>query len=195
MRLRNHLYILALICLSVSCLSVDGHGWAAFAQQPEVKSSAPTGALDFDFLHGNWKVQNRMLKERLKGSNEWYEFAATLTVKPILNGQGNVDEYKAMIGGTNLEGVTLRLFNPKTKLWSLYWVDNLTMELQTPLVGSFKNGKGEFFADDTYEGKKVKARFIWSDITRTAARWEQAYSTDGGKTWEVNWVMDFSRSQ
>lgn len=75
------------------------------------------------------------------------------------------------------------------------WVDNLTMELQTPLVGGFKNGHGEFFADNVYEGKKIKARFIWSDITANSARWEQTYSTDGGKTWDVNWVMTFTHSK
>jgi hypothetical protein len=104
-----------------------------------------------------------------------------LAVRPILDGQGNVDQYKATIGNTYLEGVTLRLFHPKTRQWSLYWVDNLTMELQTPLVGSFKNGRGEFFADDVYEGKKIKTRFIWSDITPNSARWEQAYSTTAAK--------------
>jgi thiol-disulfide isomerase/thioredoxin len=161
----------------------------------EKKTEDLSGARDFDFLHGSWKVQNRMLKERLRGSNEWREFEATLTVRPILNGLGNVDEFKTNIGGTYLEGVTMRIFNAKTKLWSLYWVDNLTMELQVPLVGSFKHGRGEFFADDTHQGTKVKVRFLWSDITKDSARWEQAYSTDGGKTWEVNWVMTFTRSK
>lgn len=163
--------------------------------QAMTQTADSSGVRDFDFLHGSWKVNNRMRKERLKDANEWWEFPATLEVKPILNGQGNVDQFKATIGGTYLEGVTLRLFHPKMKQWSLYWVDNLKMELQTPLVGGFKNGKGEFFADDVYEGKKVKVRFIWSDITRDSARWEQAYSTDGGKTWEVNWVMTFTRDK
>jgi hypothetical protein len=165
--------------------------WAS-AQAPSGDNS---GARDFDFLHGKWKVQNRMLKDRLKGSREWWEFPATLEVRPILTNQGNVDQFKATIGNTYLEGVTLRLFHPKTKQWSLHWVDNLTMELQTPLVGGFKNGRGEFFADDVWQGQKVRARFIWSEIKRASARWEQAYSTDGGKTWEVNWVMTFTREQ
>ncbi len=173
----------------------------ALAQQQSLATKAVTpstessGARAFDFLHGSWKVQNRMLKQRLQGNNEWWEFSATLEVRPILNKQGNVDQFKATIGNTYLEGVTLRLFHPKTNQWSLHWVDNLTMELQTPLVGGFKNGKGEFFADEVYEGNQIKARFIWSDITRDSARWEQAYSTDGGKTWEVNWVMSFTRSK
>jgi hypothetical protein len=181
------------ICFCLLLLSVC---WAGQVNaQASATGAAASGARDFDFLHGSWNVQNRMRKARLKGSNEWWEFPATLAVRPILDGQGNVDQYKATIGNTYLEGLTLRLFHPKTKQWSLHWVDNLTMELQTPLVGGFKNGRGEFFADDVYEGKKVKARFIWSDITPNSARWEQAYSTDGGRTWEVNWMMSFTRSK
>lgn len=151
-----------------------------------------SGARDFDFLLGRWRVHNERLKARLKGSNEWEAFEATLEVRSILDGLGNVDQYKATLFGKPLEGTTLRVFNPRTKKWSLYWVDNWSATLYPPMVGEFKNGVGHFFGDDENDGKKVNSRFIWSEITENHACWEQAFSEDG-ETWETNWIMEFSR--
>ena len=154
---------------------------------------AKPGARDFDFFLGEWKTHNRRLKERLKGSNEWEEFEATDSVKPILGGLGNFDEFKTVFRGQPLEGVTLRLFDPATGEWSLYWADSREGVLQKPLVGRFTGGKGEFFADDEHEGTKIKVRFLWSHQGNDSAHWEQAFSTDGGKSWETNWTMDMTR--
>lgn len=149
---------------------------------------------DFDFILGNWTIHNRYLKERLKGSTEWQEFDARGQVEPILGGLGNVDRYTAVRNGKRVEGFTLRLFNPATGEWSLYWADDVRAGvLQPPMVGKFQDGVGEFFGDEEVNGRKVLCRFRWSIPTPEAPRWEQSFSTDEGKTWELNWVMDFTR--
>jgi len=153
----------------------------------------PPGARDFDFLIGEWKIRNRRLTERLVGADTWETFDATLSVRPILEGLGNVDEFKADWKGKRVEALTLRVFNPQTEEWSLYWVDSLTAVVQPPVVGRFRDGRGEFFARDNHQGTPLLARFVWSDITEDSARWEQAFSTDEGETWETNWIMEFAR--
>jgi hypothetical protein len=168
---------------------------------PETKLASPApsapeakkGARDFDFFLGQWKTHNRRLKERLKGSHEWEEFEATDSVIPILDGLGDFDQFRATFHGKKLEGMTLRLFDPATGEWSLYWADSRQGVLQTPMVGHFTNGTGEFFDEEEFEGKKIKVRFLWNGITQNSAHWEQAFSTDGGATWETNWTMDMTR--
>ena len=152
------------------------------------------GARDFDFLIGRWHVHNRRLEERLTGSTSWLEFPATLETRSILQGIGNIDQFRTSFDGRAFEGFTLRLFNPASGNWSLYWADNHSAELQPPLIGRFRDGRGEFFADDTFAGRPIRVRFIWSDISSNSAHWEQAFSADGGSTWETNWTMDFTRS-
>lgn len=162
-------------------------------QQGRAAGGRTGGARDFDFLIGEWNIRNRRLRERLAGSDTWDTFDATLSVRPILGGLGNVDEFEADWDGTHVVATTLRIFNPGTGEWSLYWVDSLTAVLQPPLVGRFEDGRGEFFARDMHEQTPVLVRFIWRDIKRDSARWEQAFSTDEGQTWETNWIMDFVR--
>ena len=150
-----------------------------------------TGApSDFDFLHGTWQITNRRLKERLTGCTEWDEFPSRSEVTSAFGGAANVDEI-AFPDGTY--GLTLRLFHPERQEWSLYWASSTTGSVFPPVVGSFTDGVGEFFGDDTEGGKTVRVRFIWSGISATTARWEQAFSTDGGQTWETNWVMEMTR--
>lgn len=156
-------------------------------------SALPAGARDFDFLLGDWRIRNRRLTERLVGADTWDEFDATLSVRPALGGLGNVDEFRADWNGKKIEALTLRVFNPETEQWSLYWVDNQTAVLQPPLVGRFRDGRGEFFCDDHHKGTPVLARFEWTDITGNSATWAQAFSVDDGKTWETNWIMEFAR--
>ena len=154
-----------------------------------------TGARDFDFLIGEWSVHNKRLTERLRGSNSWEEFDATLGVRETLNGLGNVDQFKATLNGEYFEGMTVRLFDPTTELWSIYWADTRHPILQNPMVGAFKQGKGEFFAREQFEGQEITVRFIWSGISNDTARWEQAFSPDDGVTWETNWIMNFTRKE
>lgn len=149
---------------------------------------------DFDFLHGSWTVHNRYLNERLRHSTQWIEFEARADVEPVLDGFGQIDRYHAVRNGLPVEGITLRLFNPLTGEWSLHWADTVQPGvLLPPMVGRFTGGVGEFFGDETVDGKAVLCRFHWTRTTDGSARWEQAFSDDGGQTWETNWVMTFTR--
>ena len=156
-------------------------------------SKEPDGRIDFDFFVGSWTGHNRRLRERLKGSNDWEEFEGKSVARKILGGLGNIDEVSMNRESGTLEGFTLRLFDPKSEQWSIYWADSLRAVLLTPMVGSFKDGCGEFYDQEIFEDKKIFSRFIWSEITENSCRWEQAFSIDGGKIWETNWITDFKR--
>ncbi len=154
------------------------------------------GARDFDFLFGSWHIANERLKSRLTNAAVWERFEATAENRPILGGMGNIDDFRPTWSGREgFEGASLRLFNPATEQWSIYWADNMSCALQTPVVGRFIDEVGEFFGDDQHEGKPVLVRFRWSDITADSARWEQAFSENHGETWETNWIMTFTRQQ
>jgi hypothetical protein len=123
------------------------------------------------------------------------EFDGTLSMRQLMNGWANVDDNVFKIPGGDYRGVGLRAYDPKAGQWAIWWLDgrNPFGELDPPVKGCFKNGVGTFYADDTLRGKKVRVRFVWSHITPTSARWEQAFSPNGGKTWETNWTMEFRR--
>jgi hypothetical protein len=148
------------------------------------------GRHDFDFLMGTWSVRSRRLRERLAGCEEWIEFDASLTAWPLLDGYGNGDAFRAD-WGDGLAGTTLRLFDPKTRLWSIYWAGKANPVLDAPVVGAFDGDQGVFEAEDVFDGRPILVRFIWT--RGTTPRWEQAFSEDGGRTWETNWVMDYTR--
>ncbi|MER5477726.1 hypothetical protein ABT026_12240 [Streptomyces sp. NPDC002734] len=151
------------------------------------------GIGDFDFLVGTWDVTNRRLLSPLTGSDEWEEFPATTVCHGIaFAGAANVDEITFPTKG--FSGLTLRLFDPVGEQWSLNWANSSTGRLFPPVVGRFDSeGRGEFHGDDHHEGTPVVCRFLWSGVTAVSARWEQAFSADGGRTWETNWTMDFRR--
>lgn len=149
---------------------------------------------DFDFLVGNWRVAHRRLKDRLTNCTEWISFQGTCSLKKTLGGFGNLDENHLDMPGGAYHAMTVRIFDPETKQWSIWWFDQRTPRtLEPPVVGSFENGAGVFFADDTFKGRPIRVRFLWT--VREQPRWEQAFSADGGATWETNWEMDFTRSQ
>ena len=151
------------------------------------------GRNDFDFLIGSWKVHHRMLTKRLKGSTDWAEFEGDTVARKILNGLGNLDENIIRMKSGVVNAITLRLFNPQTKEWSIHWSTDRMGTLDIPMIGGFKDGRGEFYAQEIFEGRHVYSRFIWTKITANSCQWEQALSADGGKTWETNWIMKFER--
>ena len=156
-------------------------------------ASSASGATDFDFLHGSWRVSHQRLAARLKGSTDWARFGGTMTAKPILGGLGNFDENVIELPQGTYQACTVRLFNPEQGRWSIYWIDGRDPQLDQPVHGTFRDGVGTFFGEDTFEGRPIRIRFLWSQIQANSARWEQAFSVDSGATWEANWIMEFTR--
>ena len=153
------------------------------------------GLHDFDFLAGTWRVEHRRLKVRLAGSTEWIAFSGTTKAQLVMEGAANIDDNFLDMPSGAYRAVTVRAFDPATSLWSIWWLDGRTpyAPLDPPMRGRFDDGVGHFLADDTFNGIPIRVRFIWSRITPTSARWEQAFSPDAGKKWETNWLMDFAR--
>lgn len=145
----------------------------------------------FGFLVGTWDVANRRRERWLAACDDWDEFPATSTCWSLFGGAANLDEITFPTKG--VAGLTLRLYEPASKVWTLNWVSSRDGRLTPPVRGSFSDGVGTFYGDDSHEGQDVRVRFIWSRITPLSARWEQAFSADGGQGWETNWVMDFTR--
>ena len=151
-------------------------------------------ASDFDFWFGSWDVRNRWLRRRLAGSDDWEEFDATVVARPLLDGVGNEDEFRTDHAGGFI-GMSFRFFDPERRRWSIYWADSRRPgELDPPVFGTFSGDVGVFDGEDVHRGRPILVRFTWSGITTPTPRWEQAFSADGGRTWETNWVMDFTRA-
>jgi len=148
---------------------------------------------DFDFLVGGWKIRNRKLKEPLAGCDEWDEFDATQNLRQKLQGFGNFDIFSIKFDDKPFEGFTLRLFNPKTSLWALYWADSNKVILDSGKVGSFDGDIGEFFARDDFNGKNIIVKFRWDKRNPGSSSLECGLSADEGQTWEWNWYAYFAR--
>lgn len=152
------------------------------------------GRADFDFLLGRWTVHNRRLKVRLRRLTDWEEFPSTCRVRPILGGLGNMDEFTIDAPSGRIDAVTVRLYSPTSHEWSIYWAASPgSGRFDVPMVGHFEGPRGEFYSQEVFEGRHIFNRFIWTVVSRDACRWEQAFSVDGGRTWETNWFMDFTR--
>lgn len=151
-----------------------------------------TGTGDFDFFAGSWDGRHRRLRARLAGCEEWDEFSSTTRCWSLLGGAANIDELS--VPGRGFSGLSVRLLDPASGNWSIYWANSRDGVLQLPPVaGRFDGGVGLFFSDEVQEGRPVRVRFTWSEITPASARWDQAFSADGGQTWEPNWIMEFTR--
>lgn len=148
---------------------------------------------DFDFLIGSWKIRNRRLKEPLSGRDDWVEFDANQDLRPILHGSGNFDIFSTELDGKPFEGFTLRLFDPKTRLWTVYWADSEAMKLDGGKVGSFDGDSGDFFAREVFAGRNGIVRFHWDKRNPDAPVYSAAFSVDEGQTWEWNWYSYFER--
>ena len=158
-----------------------------------IMASANSSKNDFDFYEGKWKLHNKKLKTRLNNCTEWIEFESTQEMYRVLHGLGNIDNFLASFDGVPFEGMSVRLFNPKTKLWSIYWADSNEGVLQPPVVGSFDNDIAHFFAKDVFNGKDILVVFRWNIKDKLNPVWSQAFSEDKGNTWEWNWYMFFSK--
>ena len=157
-----------------------------------IKATSTSSPNDFDFLVGKWKMYHRRLNKRLENCKDWTEFESTDSNYKILSGTADMDILSTTqmpgLEGKLFEGATLRLFDPKTRLWRLYWVASSVGVLDPPVVGSFENNVGHFFARDTFNGKNIIMVFRWDVRDKDHPVWSQAFSPDNGKTWEWNWV-------
>jgi hypothetical protein len=152
------------------------------------------GRVDYDFLFGSWTVRNRRLRERLKGCTEWEDFPSICQVRPILGGLGNMDEFTLEPASGRVLAITVRLYDPASAEWSIYWAASTgSGRFDVPMVGRFDGPGGEFYSQEVFEGRHIFSRFIWTVQGPDACRWEQAYSADGGRSWETNWTMELTR--
>jgi hypothetical protein len=157
-------------------------------------STERDGQHDFDFEIGSWKIHLKKLMHPLTGSTTWVEFDGTSVTRKVWDGRAQLEQFEtASPAAGHIEGLTLRLYNPQSHQWRLYWANSKNGIMDPPQIGEFKNGRGEFFAQDTINGKTVFIRFIWSDTTTNTPHFEQSFSEDGGRTWEVNWITDQTR--
>jgi hypothetical protein len=188
-RRHGRLYYLVL-ALSVA---VPGPGLAQSPSAPPRPSAQSARAVrdgqkDFDFEIGTWKTRLSRRLRPLTGSTTWAEYEGTTVVRKVWDGRANLVELVADGPAGHFEGLSLRLYNPQSRQWSLNFSNSAGGTLAVPTIGEFKNGRGEFYNQDTLNGRAILVRFVISDITTTSCRFEQAFSDDGGKTWEVNWI-------
>lgn len=187
---------LSLLLLGLFC------GWSAWAQPPSKPGDASAsdsqrdGRHDFDFEVGRWRAHVKTLGHRLSHSNDWDELSGTVVTRtlPMLEGwnesEMQVDSPKS---GRHIALLAVRLYNPSTHQWAVYGSSIKTGVFDPPMIGQFRNGRGEFYAQDTLDGRPIFVRFIWQRIDANRTKLEQAYSDDGGKTWETNWIYDGER--
>jgi hypothetical protein len=161
----------------------------AFAQsRPDSASNARDGSHDFDFEIGTWRTHLRRLLHPLTGSTTWVEYDGISVVSKVWDGRANLVELVADGPAGHFEGLNLRLYNPESRQWSLNFANSKVGTMSQPTIGEFKNGRGEFYDQETLNGRAILVRFVISDITPTSCRFEQYFSDDGGKTWELNWI-------
>jgi hypothetical protein len=182
---------------------VDTESVQRFAQQNtdavetsvQLTPAERDGQHGFDFEIGAWKIHLKRLEHRLTGSTTWIEFDGTSVTRRVWDGRADLEEFEVDSPTGHIEGMTLRLYDPQTHQWSLYWATSKSGTLGQPTIGEFKNGRGEFFDTEPSgpNGRAILVRFVWSDITPNSAHFEQSFSDDGGKTWEVNWITDQTR--
>jgi hypothetical protein len=154
-----------------------------------ITASPNSSKHDFDFFQGHWHLRNKKLVSRLNNCTEWTDFESTQAMYTVLNGIGNVDNFRATFDGEPFEGMTVRLFNPKTRLWSIYWADSNNGAFDPPVVGSFDNKIAHFFTKDVFNGQNIIVVFRWDARDENKPIWSQAFSNDNGGTWEWNWFM------
>jgi hypothetical protein len=195
--LTTHQRIFSLGCLLVLSLhpfrEVPTQSAYASDVQAQQTSKERDGQNDFDWEIGTWKTQLKRLVKPLSGSTTWVEYEGTSVVTKVLDGRANLVELKVAGPAGRIEGLSLRLYNPSSRQWSLNFANITSGTLTEPSIGEFKNGRGEFYNQDTFNGRSILVRFVISKINPESWRFEQAFSDNGGKTWEVNWIATDTR--
>jgi hypothetical protein len=187
------------LILAIILLLSQKHAIAGFAAEPPIRPAAPLclghssdrdGSHDFDFAIGTWKTHIRRRLHPLTGSNEWTTFDGTVVTRKVWKGRAQLEEIEAKGPLGHFEGVNLFLYNPQARQWATYWANSDDGTIAVPTIGEFKNGRAELFDQETYNGRTILARGVWSEIKANTHRFEQSYSDDGGKTWETNFIAE-----
>lgn len=177
-----------LLLCCIAALLQPLQGLAQEDPVPQQAAATSDGQHDFDFEIGTWKTQLKRLLHPLTGSTAWVELEGTTVVRKVWNGRANLAELVVDTPDGPLQVLSLRLYNPKARQWSLNAANASSGILSQPTIGEFRNGRGEFFDQETFNGRTILVRNVWSDITADSCRFEQSFSDDGGRTWEVNWI-------
>lgn len=154
---------------------------------------APDGSRDFDFEFGEWHLQLKRRLDPLTGSDKWVEYAGPAVVRKVWNGKANLGEIDVTGPAGRIQGLSLRVYDPASRQWSIQYASGAGGFLGKPMVGGFRDGRGEFYNQETYRGRAIFVRFVFSDITPKSFRLVQSFSDDGGRSWEANWVAEFAR--
>ena len=190
-RVKTQMLLIALLCVPPQMLAQTN------SNQTKPEAQSPTaerdGQHDFDFELGSWKIHLKRRLHPLTGSTTWVEFDGTSVTRKVWDGRSQIEEFETDGSAGHIEGLTLRTYNPQTHQWNLYWANSKDGTIVPPQIGEFKEGRGEFYAQDTLNGKSIFVRFIWTNTTTNTPHFEQSFSDDGGKTWEVNWITDQNR--
>jgi hypothetical protein len=188
---RRQLLVDAVACAGAVGLSSIGCAAPSRGGSSPVRALRPTGDVhDFDFFVGHWNGVNRRLKKRWVGSNDWDEFPGALRCESRVAGVVNISEVE--FPTKNLSGLTVRSFDLENRQWSAYWINSKTGKLFPPLVGGFAGDRGEFYGDDTDDGRPIKVQVVWTLIGPDVVHWQQAFSADGAQ-WEINWTVEQRR--
>ncbi|HSL82675.1 MAG TPA: hypothetical protein VLF66_07850 [Thermoanaerobaculia bacterium] len=163
------------------------------AQAAESAPAVHDGSRDFDFEFGEWKIRLSRLARPLSGSTEWIEYEGTSVVRTVWNGRANLGELEVEGPDGRIQGLSLRLYDPASGQWRIHWANSRDGALGEAMVGGFRDGIGEFYNQEDFDGRSIFVRFLFTEITPTSFRLEQAFSADGGKTWEVNWIARFDK--
>jgi len=191
---RSYFLMGSLVLVSLSPLGLAQQNSDASITSGQPAPAIHDGQHDFDFEVGSFKIYLKRLLHPLTGSTSWVEFDGTSVTRKVWDGRAQLEEFETdSAAAGHIEGLTLRLYDPQSHQWSLYWANSKGSPIFPPQIGEFKNGRGEFYAQDTLNGKSIFVRFIWSDTSTNTPHFEQSFSDDGGKTWEVNWITDQTR--
>jgi hypothetical protein len=161
--------------------------------QSEVTTETRDGQHDWDHFFGTWKMHLRKRLRPLTRSNDWAEFESHDITREVWNGRANLDELEADGPSGHIEGLTLRLYNPHTHQWSIHWANSAAPGLDNPVIGEFRDGRGEFYDQEFYRGRAIFVRYLWTNVSENSGDFEQSFSPDGGRTWEPNWVTSMVR--
>src|SRR5690606_24344640 len=184
---------LRLLTLAIALLIAAASSPGLAGAQAAAPAALRDGRHDFDFEFGSWTVVLRRLAEPLTGSDRWVECSGTSVVREVWNGKANLGELEVDCPGGAIQGLSFRLYQPETRQWQIRWASSRDGELGPPMIGGFDgSGRAEFYNQELFGGRAVYVRFIFSGIARDTFRFEQAFSADGGQSWETNWIASFT---